>query len=62
MAVGIPTPTKGHEPTPVLVALKQAIESITGQLRDSEEIDELPNSATNAEIVSTLNKLIRRLR
>lgn len=44
-----------------LAAIKQNLDSITGQARNVDRITQLPPNATLAQVVDTLNKIIERL-
>lgn len=42
-------------------AVKQAIDSMTGQLKNSEALVELAPTATLPEVIAALNVVVRRL-
>lgn len=42
-------------------AVKQNLDGITGQTRTSEKLTPLPATATTAEVVALLNKIVERL-
>lgn len=42
-------------------AIKQNVDAITGQARNSERLEPLPSTATTAEVVARLNLLLERL-
>ena len=44
-----------------LGALKQNMDSITGQARNAGRLQPLPSSATMAQIISRLNEIVERL-
>lgn len=44
-----------------LDALKQNMDSITGQARNSGRLQQLPSNATTAQIINRLNEIVERL-
>lgn len=42
-------------------AIKQNVDAITGQARNSERLEPLASTATTAEVVARLNLLLERL-
>lgn len=45
----------------VLSALKQNMDGITGQARNTRRLEPLPSTASNAEIITRLNEILARL-
>lgn len=45
-----------------LSAMKQTLDSITGSTRSSETMNEVASTATLADVIKTLNIVIRRLK
>ena len=44
-----------------LAAIKQNLDAITGQSRNTERLEPLASTATTAEVVARLNQLLERL-
>ncbi|WP_294767259.1 hypothetical protein [uncultured Rhodoferax sp.] len=60
--VAIPAPATGMpEVDRVLGALKQNVDSITGQEKNATKLKPLPPTATTAEQIARLNALLERL-
>jgi hypothetical protein len=59
---GVPT---HNTPDPslnrVLAALKQNVDEVTGQSRNSPALAALPATASLADVIATVNKIIARL-
>lgn len=42
-------------------AIKQTLDSITGQARGSERLDPLPSTASLADVINRLNEIVNRM-
>jgi hypothetical protein len=59
---GVPTPnTQDPSLNRVLAALKQNVDELTGQSRNMPDLAPLPATATLADVIAAVNKIIARL-
>lgn len=60
--IAIPTTNSGNlQVDRALAAVKQNLDDITGQARNVQRLDPLPSTATLAEVITQLNRIVERL-